>query len=180
MFTRCWDRFSSDLNKSILTLIATRIDKQTHWHLHVCNISKRKISDMRISNWTLLRKSLLTEHENKLWLQLNTLFSCTSLDAWMITSTAARIELLVCKANARSFICAHCVQSVDLQVCFPTSRTNLPNDLSPEGPAAKGVAHRIKIRRAVLATAAGRVGEELSNYLYIFCSACGFSHQLQH
>ena len=24
MFTRCWDRFSSDLNKSILTLIATR------------------------------------------------------------------------------------------------------------------------------------------------------------
>ena len=27
MFTRCWDRFSSDLNKSILTLIATRIDK---------------------------------------------------------------------------------------------------------------------------------------------------------
>ena len=40
MFTRCWDRFSSDLNKSILTLIATRIDKWAHWHLHVCNISK--------------------------------------------------------------------------------------------------------------------------------------------
>ena len=36
MFTRCWDRFSSDLNKSILTLIATRIDKWAHWHLHVC------------------------------------------------------------------------------------------------------------------------------------------------
>ena len=27
MFTRCCDRFSSDLNKPILTLIATRIDK---------------------------------------------------------------------------------------------------------------------------------------------------------
>ena len=78
----------------------------------------------------------------------------------MITSTAARIELLVCKANARSFICAHCVQAADLQVCCPTSFTSLPNDLSPEGPAAVGVAHRI--RRAVLATAAGRVGEECS------------------
>ena len=54
----------------------------------------------------------------------------------MLTSTAARIELLVCFANARSFICAHCVQSVDLQVCCPTSFTGLPNDLSPEGPAA--------------------------------------------
>ena len=74
----------------------------------------------------------------------------------MITSTAARIELLVWKANARSSICAHCVQSADLQVCSPTSFTGLPNDLSPEGPAAVGVAHRI--RRAVLATAAGRVG----------------------
>ena len=73
----------------------------------------------------------------------------------MITSTAARIELLVCKANARSYICAHCVQSADLQVCCPTSFTSPPNDLSPEGPAAVGVAHRI--RRAVLATAAGRV-----------------------
>ena len=102
---------------------------------------------MQISNWTLLRNYLLTEHENRLWLQLNSLFSCTSLDAWMITSTAARIELLVCKANARSFICAHCVQSADLQVCCPTSFTSLPNDLSPEGPAAVGVAHRI--RRAV-------------------------------
>ena len=40
MFTRCWDRLSSDLNKSILTLIATHIDKRAHWHLHVCNISK--------------------------------------------------------------------------------------------------------------------------------------------
>ena len=74
----------------------------------------------------------------------------------MITSTAARIELLVWKANARSSICAHCVQSADLQVCCPTSFTSLPNDLSPEGPAAVGVAH--EIRRAVLATAAGRVG----------------------
>ena len=73
----------------------------------------------------------------------STLFSCTSLDAWMITSTAARIELLVWKANARSSICAHCVQSADLQVCCPTSFTSLPNDLSPEGPAAVGVAHRI-------------------------------------
>ena len=62
----------------------------------------------------------------------------------MITSTAARIELLVWKANARSSICAHCVQSADLQVCCPTSFTSLPNDLSPEGPAAVGVAHRYK------------------------------------
>ena len=38
--------------------------------------------------------------------------------------------------------------------------TSLPNDLSPEGPAAVGVAHRI--RRAVLATAAGHVGKECS------------------
>ena len=102
---------------------------------------------MQISNWTLLRNYLLTEHENKLWLQLNSLVSCTSLDAWMITSAAARIELLVWKANARSSICAHCVQSADLQVCCPTSFTSLPNDLSPEGPAAVGVAHTI--RRAV-------------------------------
>ena len=92
----------------------------------------------------------------------------------MITSTAARIELLVYKANARSFICAHCVQSADLQFCCPTSFTSLPNDLSPEGPAAVGTAHRI--RRAVLATAAGRVGAELYNYFYIFCSASDFSH----
>ena len=99
---------------------------------------------MRISNWTLRRNYLLTEHENRRWLQVNSLFSCTSLDAWMITSTAARIELLVCKATARSFICAHCVQSADLQVCCPTSFTSLPNDLSPEGPAAVGVAHEIK------------------------------------
>ena len=48
------------------------------------------------------------------------------------------------------------MQAADLQVCCPTSFTSLPNDLSPEGPAAVGVAHRI--RRAVLATAAGRVG----------------------
>ena len=74
-----------------------------------------------------------------------TLFSCTSLDAWMITSTAARIELLVCKANVRSFVCAHCVQAADLQVCCPTSFTSLPNDLSPEGPAAVGVAHRYTV-----------------------------------
>ena len=74
----------------------------------------------------------------------------------MLTSTAARVELLVCLANARSFICARCVQSGDLQVCFPTSFKDLPNDLAPEGPAAMGVAH--KIRGAVLATAAGRVG----------------------
>ena len=100
---------------------------------------------MQISNWTLLRNYLLTEHENRLWLQLNSLFSCTSLDAWMITSTAARIELLVCKANARSFTCAHCVQSADLQVCCPTCFTSLLNDLSPEGPAATGVAHKIII-----------------------------------
>ena len=95
-----------------------------------------------ISNWTLLRNYLLTEHENRLWLQINSLFSCTSLNAWMITSTAARIELLVWKANARSSICAHCVQSADLQVCCPTSFTSLPNDLSPEGPAAVGIAHK--------------------------------------
>ena len=74
----------------------------------------------------------------------------------MLTSTAARIELVVYLADTRSFICAHCVQFADLQVCFPTSFADLPNDLSPEGPAAVGVAH--KIRRAVLATAAGRVG----------------------
>ena len=65
------------------------------------------------------------------------------LDAWMIASTAARIELEVCKANARSFICAHCVQSADLQVCFPTSSTDLLDDLSPERRAAVGVALRI-------------------------------------
>ena len=99
---------------------------------------------MQTLNWTLLRNYLLPEHENKLLLQLSSLFSCTSLDAWMITSTAARIELLVWKANAWSSICAHCVQSADLQVCCPTSFTSLPNDLSPEGPAAVGVAHRIK------------------------------------
>ena len=92
----------------------------------------------------------------------------------MLTSTAARLALLVCLANARSFICAHCVQTADLQVCVPTSFTGLPTDLSPEGPAAVGVAH--EIRRAVLATAAGSVGEELYNYFYIFCSACDFSH----
>ena len=62
----------------------------------------------------------------------------------MLTSTAARIELLFCLANARSLICAHCVQSADLQVCLPTSFTDLPNDLSPEGPAAVGVAHKIR------------------------------------
>ena len=86
----------------------------------------------------------------------------------MITSTAARIELLVCKANARSFICAHCVQSADLQVCCPTYFTSLPNDLSPEGPAAVGVVHRI--RRAVLATAAGRVGGDVQLLLHLLFS----------
>jgi len=86
----------------------------------------------------------------------------------MITSTAARIELLVWKANARSSICAHCVQSADLQVCCPTSFTSLPNDLSPEGPAAVGVAHRI--RRAVLATAAGRVGGDVQLLLHLLFS----------
>ena len=91
----------------------------------------------------------------------------------MITSTAARIELLVWKANARSSICAHCVQSADLQVCCPTSFTSLPNDLSPEGPAAVGVAH--KIRRAVLAQLLGVLGA-MYNYFYIFCSASDFSH----
>ena len=35
------------------------------------------------------------------------------------------------------------MQSADLQVCCPISFTNIPNDLSPEGPAAVGVAHRI-------------------------------------
>ena len=35
------------------------------------------------------------------------------------------------------------MQAADLQVCCPTSFTSLPNDLSPEGPAAVGVAHRI-------------------------------------
>ena len=67
----------------------------------------------------------------------------------------------------------HCVQSADLQVCFPTSFTGLPNDLSPEGPAAVGVAHRI--RRAVLAQLLGVLGE-MYNYFYIFCSASDFSH----
>ena len=86
----------------------------------------------------------------------------------MLTSFAARIVLLVCLANARSFICAHCVQSADLQVCFPTSFTDLPNDLSPEGPAAVGVAHRI--RRAVLATAAGRVGCDVQLLLHLLFS----------
>ena len=83
----------------------------------------------------------------------------------MFTSNAARIELLVCLANARSFICAHCVWSADLQVCCPTSFTGLPNDLSPEGPAAVGVAHRI--RRAVLATAVGRVGSDVQLLLHL-------------
>ena len=64
--------------------------------------------------------------------------------------------------------------SADVQVCFPTPFTGLPNDLSPQRPAAVGVAH--KIRRAVLATAAGRVGGELYNYFYIFFSATDFSH----
>ena len=86
----------------------------------------------------------------------------------MLTSTAARVELLVCLANARSFTCAHCVQPADLQVCFPTSFTDLPNDLSPEGPAAVGVAH--KIRRAVLATAAGRVGADVQLLLHLLFS----------
>ena len=75
----------------------------------------------------------------------------------MLSSTAARIELLVCLANALSFICANCVQSADLQVCFPASFTGFPNDQSPEEPAAVGIAHRI--RRAVLATAAGVSGK---------------------
>ena len=98
----------------------------------------------------------------------------------MITSTAARIELLVCKANARSFICAHCVQAADLQVCCPTSFTSLPNDLSPEGPAAVGVAHRI--RRAVkvsqLLGVSGRCAMQslppahpLYNFLHTSCEA---------
>ena len=86
----------------------------------------------------------------------------------MITSTAARIELLVCEANARSFICTHCVQAADLQACCPTSFTNLPNNLSPEGPAAVGAAHRI--RRAVLATAAGRVGGDVQLFLHLLFS----------
>ena len=51
----------------------------------------------------------------------------------MLTSTAARVEPLVCLANAQSFICAHCVQSADLQVCFLTSFTGFP--------AAVGVAN---------------------------------------
>ena len=50
----------------------------------------------------------------------------------------------------------HSRQPLWRQICFHTSFTSLPNDLSPKGPAAVGVAH--KIRRAVLATAAGRVG----------------------
>ena len=98
----------------------------------------------------------------------------------MITSTAARIELLVWKANARSSICAHCVQSADLQVCCPTSFTGLPNDLSPEGPAAVGVAHRI--RRAVkVSQLRRRVGwlclqslppaHPLYNFLHTSCEA---------
>ena len=127
-----------------LEQIYTDLNCDSHWQISSLTFAclqylKIKNPDIQISNWTLLRNYLLTEHENRLWLQLNSLFSCTSLDAWMITSTAARIELLVCKANARSFICAHCVQSADLQVCCPTSFRSLPNALSPEGPAAVGV-----------------------------------------
>ena len=75
----------------------------------------------------------------------------------MITSTAARIELLVCKANARSlYLRTLCPSLLIYKSAVLLSFTGLPNDLSPEGPVAVGVAHRI--RRAVLATAAGRVG----------------------
>ena len=141
MLRSMFARFGTNLYWPYLSLALT--NKLTN----VCMfaISQRNFPICRrwISNWTLLRNYLLTEPENRLWLQLNSLFPCTSLDAWMLTSTAARIELLVCLANARSCICAHCVQSADLQVCFPTSFTSLPNDLSPEGPAAVGVAHRI-------------------------------------
>ena len=41
---------------------------------------------------------------------------------------------------------------------------------------ASGRGVSLKIRRAVLATAAGHVGGEMYNYFYIFCSASEFSH----
>ena len=101
---------------------------------------------------------------------LNSLFSCTSLDAWMLTSTVARVELLVCLATARPFICAHCVQSADLQVCFPTSfAASLPNDLSSEGPAAVGVA--LRIRRTPFK--GSRAGWILSEASCIICIQIG-------
>ena len=58
---------------------------------------------------------------------LITIFSLsTSPDARMLTSTAARIVVLVCLADARSLICTHCVQSADLQVCFLISFAGFP------------------------------------------------------
>ena len=104
MFTRCWDRLSSGLRH-----IYTDLKCDTHWR--ISSLTFAHLQYLHGSDSQHAGHGFQTEHS------LITISSLSiSHDAWMLTSFTVRIVLLVCLANARSFIIAHCVQSAVFEV----------------------------------------------------------------